>query len=156
MQTISRWTAGPIGPILASALGLAFAAWLYPIAVFDPLRHEWLLYSDAAQHFFGWQFFRAEPWQFPPGRLVGYGLEMGSSIVFTDSIPLLALLLKPFSGSLPPEFQYTGLWVAACHAAAPLFAWRCGALATGRVEAAIGCALFALRSSCCGSEGTSR
>ncbi|HVF35336.1 MAG TPA: DUF6311 domain-containing protein [Candidatus Saccharimonadia bacterium] len=112
----------------------------------DPLDVEWLMVGDLAQHFLGWHFFRDEPWRMPPGRIHDYGLEMGSSIVYTDSIPLLALLLKPFASWLPDPLQYAGPWVVTCYALGAAHAWRCGWLATGRVEAAAACAVFAILS----------
>lgn len=65
-------------------------------------------------HFLGWHFFRNEPWHWPPGRIDSYFAPAGSAIGFTDSIPLVALLLKPFSAVLPPTFQYLGLWLLVC------------------------------------------
>ncbi|MFP1897146.1 DUF6311 domain-containing protein [Lonsdalea quercina] len=41
-------------------------------------------------------------------------MEVSNSIVYTDSNPLLALFFKLFSGSLPKDFQYFGLWLYAC------------------------------------------
>lgn len=131
---------------LALAAGLAFALWLLPPAMLDPLQWRWLLDGDRAQHFLGWHFFRNEGWQWPPGRLTAYGEAMGSSIVFTDSVPLLALLLKPFSPWLPAHLQYSGPWLLVGYVLTAAFAWRCGWLATGSAAAALLLALFALLS----------
>lgn len=65
-------------------------------------------------HFLGWHFFRNEPWHWPPGRIENYFAPAGTAIGFTDSIPLLAFLLKPFSSWLPETFQYLGLWLLTC------------------------------------------
>jgi hypothetical protein len=126
----------------AGLAGLAFGVWLLPDQVIDPRAWRWLLEGDAAQHFLGWRFFRDEPWQWPPGRLIAYGEAMGSSIVFTDSIPLLAMIGKLFAAWLPADFQYAGPWMVACYVLAALFAWRCGMLATGNVVAALVLALI--------------
>ncbi|PJJ96370.1 hypothetical protein CO641_14060 [Lysobacteraceae bacterium NML91-0213] len=71
-------------------------------------------YGDSAQHFLGWMFYRLGPWTFPIGLNPAYGLEMSSSIVYSDSIPLLAIFFKIFESHLPESFQYFGLWVLAC------------------------------------------
>lgn len=42
---------------------------------------------------------------------------VGTSVAFTDSIPLVATLLKPVSPLLPEAFHYLGLWLAFCFAA---------------------------------------
>lgn len=138
----------PASIALALALfaGLGFALWLLPATMLDPLQWRWLLNGDLAQHFLGWHFFRNEEWQWPPGRLWAYGEAMGSSIVYTDSVPLLALLLKPLSPWLPAHFQYAGPWLLLGYVLTAALAWRCGWLASGRAEAGLLLALFAVLS----------
>lgn len=80
----------------------------------DPSNTGWMLSGDPAQHYLGWQFFRNDPWQWPPGRIPSFGIPEGTALAFTDSIPLLALLLKPFSPILPADFQYFGAWMLLC------------------------------------------
>lgn len=71
--------------------------------------------GDWRIHFLGWHFFRREPWHWPPGLLDSYlHAPEGTAIGFTDSIPLVALPLKPFSDLLPATFQYLGLWLLGC------------------------------------------
>lgn len=88
--------------------------YLFGAHTLNPLNTAWMLHGDPAQHYLGWQFFRSEPWQWPPGRIQRFGLPDGTSLVFTDAIPLLALLIKPVSTWLPTEFQYFGLWMLSC------------------------------------------
>lgn len=101
-------------PTLGAALGLLFYLAIYGITRLDPTNIGWLMQGDAATHYLGWQFFRHEPWSFPLGQLHRYGLEIAASIVYSDSIPFLAILLKPISPWLPEQFQYTGLWILLC------------------------------------------
>ncbi len=124
IDTASGWRGRDVALALAagSVLGAALFFMLLPAAVLVPTNFQWLMWSDPMQAFLGWHFFRGEPWLLPPGAS-RYGLEMGSSIVFTDSIPLLALLLKPFAASLPTKFQYFGLWMLACFMLQGTFAW---------------------------------
>jgi hypothetical protein len=64
-----------------------------------PTYVTWLARGDPAQSWLGWQFFRQAPLvQWPLGANPALGLDLGNTVVFTDSIPLLALLFKPFSG----------------------------------------------------------
>lgn len=71
--------------------------------------------GDPAQHYLGWKFFRDAPlFQWPIGSNPDYGSAMGTSIVFSDSIPLLALPFKLLSPILPDDFQYFGLWIFLC------------------------------------------
>ena len=66
--------------------------------------------SDAALHQSGWYFFQNDVWRFPLGSNPNYGITFGSSIVFTDSIPLFALIFKSLKFILPENFQYFSLW----------------------------------------------
>lgn len=103
-------------PWLGALLGAAFFFWLYGFAIVRPTNIAWLLHGDPAQHYLGWAFFRFSPWQWPLGRIAGFGLPAGTTLVFTDSIPLLALLFKPFSAWLPAgDWQYMGGWMALCY-----------------------------------------
>ncbi|HEY0879051.1 MAG TPA: DUF6311 domain-containing protein [Zeimonas sp.] len=99
---------------MAAALGgTLYALWLYGLGVVDPTSVRWLLHGDPAQHFVGLSFFLSESWHWPPGAILRFG-DDPTSVVFTDSIPLLALIAK--AGGLPPGAQYFGLWIVACHA----------------------------------------
>jgi hypothetical protein len=95
-------------------------------AVLDPRNTDWLMRSpDPATSFLGWRFFRQSPvFQLPFGANPDYGMDMGSSVVFTDSIPLLALLFKPFAGLLPDTFQYFGIWLLLSFVLQSLLAYK--------------------------------
>ncbi len=107
-----------------SLLALLLYLHLFGWATLDPRQVAWMLHNDSAQHYLGWQFFRSEPWQWPPGRISRFGIPGGTSIVFTDSIPLVAVLLKPFSVWLPAQFQYFGLWILGCYLLTGYFGLR--------------------------------
>ena len=91
-------------------IGLAFAAYLYGWGILDVRNVAWLLdVSDTTIHFLGWDFFRHDHWRWPPGINPTLGYVTGNSIVFSDSLPLLALVFKAFRAVLPDPFQYQGL-----------------------------------------------
>jgi hypothetical protein len=96
------------------------------LGILNTQNIAWLSHLDPAQHYLGWAFFRNSPWSWPPGLNPSYGLEISSSIVFSDSIPLLAFLFKPFT--LAPIFQYFGLWTLTCFILQAVFAWLIGGL----------------------------
>jgi hypothetical protein len=87
---------------------------------------NWLFTSnpDPLTHYLGWVFFRHDDWSFPVGLNPKYGLEIGSSIVFSDSIPLLAVFFKLLSPILTEPFQYFGIWYFACITLQGYFAWK--------------------------------
>lgn len=114
-------------------------------AILDPRRVDWLLaHPDTATTYLGWEFFRQAPLlQWPYGANPAYGLETGSSVVYSDSVPLLALALKPFSALLPATFQYLGAWLLACFALQGVFAYRLlRQLVVSEWQASLGAAFF--------------
>ncbi len=62
----------------------------------------------------GWHFFKNDIWRFPLGSNPNYGDELGSSIIFADTIPILALIFKMFRSLIPDNFQYISLWYFIC------------------------------------------
>ena len=119
-------------PALAAALlGPLLFFLLFDPRLLEPSYFRWLFWMpDPATQFLGWHFFRLEPWHLPPGAATNYGMEMGSSVVFTDSIPVAALLFKLAGAVLPDKFQYFGLWMLACYVLQSTFAWLLSGLAT--------------------------
>jgi hypothetical protein len=93
--------------------------------IIRPQHVDWLMENDPSTHWLGWEFFRYTPLlQWPLGANPNYGMNIGSSIVFTDSIPLLALIFKPLNAFLPATFQYIGLWILTCFMLQSYFAWK--------------------------------
>jgi len=90
----------------------------------NPLNIAWLTGGDSLQHYLGWAFFRNSPWDWPLGLNPKYGMEFSNSIVFTDSIPLLAIPFKAISYLLSKPFQYFGLWVLGCFVLQAWFAYK--------------------------------
>ncbi|GLQ94723.1 DUF6311 domain-containing protein [Dyella acidisoli] len=99
-------------------------------AMLAPGNVNWLTHGDLAQSYLGWAFYRHAPWGWPPGANSLYGAGLHTSVYYSDSIPLLAMLLKPWASWLPEPFQYFGLWVLACFVLQAWFAWRLLGLAT--------------------------
>jgi hypothetical protein len=90
--------------------GAAFYFRVWGTALLDPAHVGWLMQGDWAQHYTGWELFRQGPWTWPPGRTVNLFYPVGTSVIYTDSLPLLALPLKLFDAWLPETFQYIGFW----------------------------------------------
>lgn len=84
---------------------------LYGIKVLNPVYVDWLLSGgDLSQHYLGWVAFRKSTWSFPIGLFDYLSFPNLTSIIFTDSIPIFAILFKILSPILPANFQYFGLW----------------------------------------------
>ena len=96
--------------LLIAALFLSLVTGLH---IVSPHETAWLSNGgDLEQQYLGWEFFRREPhFQFPLGKLNGLGLGLTKSIVFTDSIPLLAIPAKWLMAGVDGPIQITGLWI---------------------------------------------
>ena len=76
---------------------------------------EWLHQgNDSTLPQLSWHFFRNDIWRFPLGVNLNYGDELGSSIVYSDSIPILPLIFKSFKSFIPGNSQYISFWYLIC------------------------------------------
>ena len=97
-----------IAPLLLGALCFIL---IYGVRILNPGHDSWLLTGgDISQHYIGWEGFRSGAWTFPIGLSDRLTYPTPISVIFTDSIPLLAVLCKLLSPILPARFQYWGLW----------------------------------------------
>lgn len=134
-----------MGRLLGALVGAGFFLWIAGVRIIDPGEIGWLRHFDWPVHFLGWHFFRSEPWRLPPGLIAGFHTPMGTSIGFTDSVPLVAFALKPFSGWLPATFQYIGGWLLLCFTLQGLLgAWITSRWSPRVSVQVLGAALFVL------------
>lgn len=120
-------------------LGIVAFVLLVGTKPLNPKNINWLRAWDALENYVGWVFFRYDKWHFPVGLNPKNGLEIASSIVYSDSIPLMAILLKPFSIYLSEPFQYFGIWFLICFLLQSYFAW----LLVGLLTKDLWCRFFA-------------
>jgi len=120
----------PASAVFGALAGVALFFLVFDPRLLDPAYTSWLMEGDPATEYLGWRFFRVEAWQWPPGALRSYGLEIGSAIPYTDSIPLAAFAGKLMSPALPEPFQYFGLWMLACFALQGFFGGLLASLAS--------------------------
>ena len=112
----------PLLSLLLATSVLLYAAWM-PLATLDPRNVGWLLDGhDHGQSAIGLAAYLAGG-GWPPFHIALLSAPEGTSLLLTDSIPLLGLLLGPFAGVLPPGLQCVGPWLFACLVLQLLFAW---------------------------------
>ena len=141
----ARDARGPWGPLAGAAIGAVFFAWIAGTRILDPTSIDWLMKGDWVPHYFGWHYFRHEPWHWPPGAVQGYYAPLGTSIGLTDSIPLVGYALKPLAVWLPTPFQYLGPFLLASFALQGALGARLIARRVDAVPAQVlGAALFVL------------
>lgn len=147
MQLISKKERS-ITIALSALLGGVIFILIYGYRVLIPTYTDWLLVygaGDPQQHYFGWRFFQQSQWYFPIGMMDTLGYPIMTSVVFTDSIPLFAVIFKLLTPILPAEFQYFGIWGILCFMLqGALGAVLCLKYARRPVQATLGSLLFIL------------
>lgn len=93
---------------------ISFCFYLLGPNYISPLNSEWLFSGDLSTYQLGWQFFKLDEWRFPLGINPNYGIYLNNSVVFSDSLPLVAIFFKIFKNFLPSEFQYFSIWILVC------------------------------------------
>lgn len=128
-------------PLLLGAVSFFMVVGFAPL---DPNNADWILGRlDPTQHYLGWLFFRNGPWTFPVGLSPLFGQDLSSSIVYSDSIPLLAIPLKAIGLLLPERFHYFGIWIFASFLLQAWLAWKIlGLYSKSNFLRLLGCGLF--------------
>jgi hypothetical protein len=106
-------------------LGTTFFYLVVGLGPLDPQNLSWIFGRfDPPKDYLGWAFYRNTPWQFPLGSNPNYGMDIGSSIVFSDSVPIMAIIFKLLSPLLGKTFQYFGIWLLTCFILQAYFSWK--------------------------------
>ena len=97
---------------MGALLGAVCFIGVYGVRVLDFTNVGWLFYgeNDLRQHYIAWCHFRSDPWHFPIGLIDSLSYPNSVSVIYSDSIPLFAVIFKLFKNLLPVEFQYFGLF----------------------------------------------
>ncbi len=137
---LARWR-----PWAGALLGLAWFIALGGGPALDPTHLDWLGWGDWTKSVLGWWFFRDAPWSFPLGRTPDLMPPLLTTVGFTDSNPWVSVLLKPFTRVLPRDFQFIGIWLAACLALQGFMGVKLMSVITPRAShQMIGAAFFVL------------
>ncbi len=75
---------------------------------------SWLAAHDVSTDIVSWKFYKNDYWRFPLGSNPNYGMDIGSGIAFSGSVPLMAIIFKLFYPILPENFHYFGFWIFIC------------------------------------------
>lgn len=105
--------------MIAAFIGIIIFLILYGVTPLNPRNDSWIMAgydeSDIIQHYAGWVAYRNSDWQFPIGMADKMAVGVGTIISYTDSIPWVAVFLKPFRNVLPGTVQYFGLYTLFCY-----------------------------------------
>ncbi len=131
---------------LSAMIGIVAFMAIYGLHVLNPVYDDWLLgQGDLTQHYLGWCFYRRSDWFFPVGLTDNLAYPSFTSVIFTDSIPVLAVFFKLLSPILPETFQYFGWWGIVSFALHGFFSAKIlRELSVGKMQALIGSIFFVL------------
>ena len=98
--------------LICAIIGAVCFVGIYGFCILDPSNTGWLFDNDhdLRQHYIGWCHFRTTPWHFPIGLIDTLSYPNSMSVIYTDSIPLFAVIFKIISPFLPQIFQYFGIF----------------------------------------------
>jgi hypothetical protein len=106
-------------------MGIAAFVAVVGLGIVNPRNVSWLLADfDMTLEYLGWAFYRYGPWTFPIGLNPNFGLDISSSIIYSNSMPLFAMVFKPISGLLGEPFQFWGVWILVCFVLQAVMAWK--------------------------------
>jgi hypothetical protein len=100
--------------VFYSILSLLLTSYILGIDNLSFISTKWLTAHDVTSDIVSWKFFKNDIWRFPLGSNPTYGMDIGSGIAFSGSIPILAIIFKLFAGVLPDNFHYFNLWIFIC------------------------------------------
>lgn len=110
--------------VFAGIIGIVFFVLIYGIKTLNVTNEGWLYAADdLTQHYLGWIFYRKADWALKIGTFNTLSFPNYASIIYTDSIPLFAVIFKALSGILPETFQYFGLYGLLCYILQAVFAF---------------------------------
>ena len=110
MSDMDQSDRSPWSILIPICLGICTCLMVVGLNALNPTVLDLAQGVDPFKDYVGWMFFRNSPWTFPIGLNPTYGLDFSSSIVFSDSIPLMAVVFKAIRFALPETFQYLGIW----------------------------------------------
>lgn len=101
--------------MITGCLSAALFYILYGFKILDPTYVDWLLTDgDPGQHYLGWALYRNSPFRINFGLTNTAAYPFSTSVIFTDSIPLMALPCKIIGRFTRIQFQYFGIWGLLC------------------------------------------
>ena len=94
---------------IASLIALSYIVYLFPLSFLG--GHSGLFERlEPSTSLSGWWAFKNGIWRFPLLKIPTLNIPEGANLAFTNSLPLLAILFKPFNYWLSKDFHYFGIW----------------------------------------------
>jgi hypothetical protein len=102
---------------LGGAAGLVFGLSILPWGFITGDGIFWQSQvSDRGAALIGYWYFVADAWRWPLYAVRSLNLPDGTSVIFTDSVPLIALAMKGLHTFGMPPWNFFGAWLLCCYA----------------------------------------
>ncbi len=133
-------------PLLCGLAGILYFILIFGWQNVNPNHTAWVLNGggDNFQHYIGWRFFRDSPWIKHVLFFQNLNYPSGTSVIVTDSNPLMCLIFKCFRKYLSVQFQFNGIWLVLCYGLAGFLSARIGIELTRSKIWACVCSAFVL------------
>ena len=95
-------------------LGLITTIYIFGFDHISFTNTDWLRSRDMTADLLAWKYYKNDIWRFPIGNNPNYGMDLGSGIIFSGSIPLFSIVFKLFGNFLPNNFHFFNLWIFIC------------------------------------------
>ena len=87
----------------------------FGIRILNPLYTDWLMTGgDLSQHYLGFALYKNSPFNINIGLMNNIAYPFSESVIFTDSIPLFAIIGKIIARFCSIPFQYFGIYGLLC------------------------------------------
>ncbi len=103
--------------LFSAAIGIAYSYSIFSHGFLLGENLYWAdVVSDRAANLIGYLYFLKDEWRWPLFYVPTLSMPEGTSIIFTDSIPLVSLLFKLINKFIISHtFNFFGLWIALCY-----------------------------------------
>ncbi len=91
--------------VFYSTLSLILTTYILGVDNLSFINGKWLAAHDVTSDILSWKFFKDDIWRFPLGSNPNYGMDIGSGIAFSGSIPIMAIFFKLFANILPDNLH---------------------------------------------------
>lgn len=113
-----------IGVIASGVLGAAVFLLIFGFLSLDITGCRLFSRGDPGMHYIGWRFYKEAPFQWKMGLMNNLNNPYSVSVIFTDSVPVVAVFFKLFRRIIPETFNYFGLWTLASFVLQGIFSYK--------------------------------
>ena len=104
--------------LICGVIGVLIFILIYGISTLDVTYDDWIfngyVEKDIELHYAGWLAFRNSQWSWPLGLIKNLQYPYGIVVSYTDSIPIVSIIMKLVSNILPQTFQFFGWYILIC------------------------------------------